>query len=164
MTTQTTIRESTGGVRSLLAATAFTAVALAGAALWLVRPGGQEAAPAAGTSVSTASDGAIPMGGLAERFREAQRAEAAREAAGTPDMGGLAERYRDQERAQSEREGARLPPRGGLVEQYPEDQRALATAETTLGGLAELYAEQAARATTHGIGDGCGARVGPAEC
>jgi hypothetical protein len=153
MTTQTTIRESTGGVRSLLAATVFTAVALAGAALWLVRPGGdQPVAPAAGASVGTTNDGAMPMGGLAERYRDEQQAEAAREAAGVTTMGGLAELYRDQERARAEREGARVLPQGGLVEQYPEDQRALATAETTLGGMAELYGEEeAAPATTNGM-------------
>ena len=57
MTTQaTTIRGSRGGVRALLAATAFTAVAVAGTAFWLVRPEAPEAAsPATAARAATSA-------------------------------------------------------------------------------------------------------------
>jgi hypothetical protein len=98
MTTQaTTTRESKSGVRSLLAATAFTAVALAGAAFWLVRPDGQEGtAPATHSATTATSEGAIPMGGLAERYRDEQQA---REATDVTSRGGLAELYAEQQAA-----------------------------------------------------------------
>jgi hypothetical protein len=127
MTTRTTIETSKPSGRALIGMSAAT-LALLGALLWHVSPASETGTRAATTHSSTINEGAVRLGGLAEL-------------------------YRDQERAQTEREGARGTPRGSLVEQYPEDQRALATAETTpnaataptsMGGMAELCRDQAA--------------------
>ena len=64
-----TSRESQGGTRALIGATAFTVVALVGAALWLVRSDG-EAAPDVPASIGTRSEGATRPGGAAGPGRE----------------------------------------------------------------------------------------------
>jgi hypothetical protein len=72
MTTRaTTIRDSKSGARSLLAATALTAVALAAAALWLVQPSKEETAAPAGRPPSAAAASDAEM---YQRWRQAQQA------------------------------------------------------------------------------------------
>src|SRR3712207_361775 len=78
MTTQTTtIQSSTKGMRALIGATAATVAVLGGALLWQARPASETATPAATTSIGTSSEGVVPLGGMAEQYREQQEAAAA---------------------------------------------------------------------------------------
>jgi hypothetical protein len=124
MTTQAmTVGQRKNAVRALIGATVFTVAVLGGAALWQVRPGGHVAVPATSATVGTISEGATPLGGLAERYRDEVREAAALREARVTTMGGMAELYRDQVAARS------------------------AAAEGTaghLGGMAELYRDLAA--------------------
>lgn len=96
MTTQTTtIRASSSGMRALIGAAAAGLAVLGGALLWQARPASEPAPPAAITTIGRTSEGAAPLGGLAERYAEEQAAARAA-VARLERMGGMAELYRDQ--------------------------------------------------------------------
>ena len=128
MTTQTTtIQPSRQGVRALIGATAFTLVVLGGAALWQLRRSNEATAPSATSVTTTTADATLPMGGLAERYRDQARAAAAEREARVTTMGGIAELYAEQQaeaQATIEREGRR----GGMAELYREQELARRTA------------------------------------
>ena len=82
MTTRVSTQdEQTGhGRRTPLVMTALTLAVLGAFALWQLRPGGEEAATPAAISATErsvttapATDGVIPVGGLAERYHEEAR-------------------------------------------------------------------------------------------
>ena len=125
MTTQTTtIQPTTKSMRALIGATAVALAVLGGALLWQGRPTSEPVTPAIGTTSSTLSEGAAPLGGLAERYLEEQRAEVARQAARVTTTGGMAELYAEQEA----------------------DARASVERESRMGGMAQLYRDQATAA------------------
>jgi hypothetical protein len=127
MTTRTTtIRTSSGGMRGLIGATAAGLAVLGGALLWQARPASETAAPVATTSVASYREGAAPLGGLAEQYRDEAAAQAAREAARVTTRGGLAELYAERQAA-ARAEVARLERMGGMAELY-RDQAAAAIA------------------------------------
>jgi hypothetical protein len=138
MTTQaTTIERSRRGFRALMGATALTAVVLAGAALWLVRPDGPETAtPAARSAAATTSEGAIPVGGLAGQSHEDQWAE-------PPSLGVVA-------------------ITDGAGRYFTERQ--VSAARVATNGMAELDVEPvgASTGTRRGSSGACGATAEPA--
>jgi hypothetical protein len=92
MTTQTTtIEESSGGLRTLVGATAVMLAVLVGAALWLVWPGGGAATAPATAPVTAARDGTAPLSGSVEQYPEDQRAATAHEAPPAAMQDGLAQ-------------------------------------------------------------------------
>jgi hypothetical protein len=80
MTTQTTMQAGKGGPRRLLGATAVTLAVVAGAALWLARPGGEAAVPA--------DDRAVAMEAAAEMATGAAQARQAEAGHGDDVVGG----------------------------------------------------------------------------
>jgi hypothetical protein len=100
MTTQATTQieqEEKAGVLAHLLMTALTVALLIGLVLWQVGPGGEKTtAPVAGSAAQrggaqgSASEGAMPRGGLSERYAEDQRA------APVSERGGLAELFAEQ--------------------------------------------------------------------
>src|SRR5690242_3782915 len=104
MTTQaTTVQRSKGGPRVLIAAGALALAVLGGAALWQMRSGGEAGASRATTAavalpaVRSATDGVVPLGGMAELYRDQARVAVA-VTDGVRPLGGMAELYRDQAR------------------------------------------------------------------
>ena len=129
MTTQTTtIRTSSSGMRALIGATAASLAVLGGALLWQARPASETASPAA--TVSTMNEGVAPMGGLAEQYRDEQRAQEAR----VTTEGGMAELYAQQRADRFADEAARLRDLGGA--DVPYRASAPSTCGTLEGGLA----------------------------
>ena len=125
MTTQTTtIRTSSGGMRALIGATAASLAVLGGALLWQARPASETAAPAATATVSTMSEGVTPQGGLAEQYRDQERATAAAAAARVTTAGGMAELYAQQRADRFADEAARLNALGGADAPYRVQQQA----------------------------------------
>jgi hypothetical protein len=105
--------------------TAATLALVGGVVLWQTRTTTHTAVPA---TRSTVNDAGVPMGGVAERLRDAQRATAQAATAGES-VGPAA-----------------LDAMGGMGELYHEQQVAARTRAAQLermGGMAELYAEQA---------------------
>jgi hypothetical protein len=110
------MRQGRSGMVVLVGATALTLVALAGAALGGLRPGGETAVPPTVSTRSGVSEGVLPKGGLAEQYDEQRRAA-----------------------------GEAVTPRGGMAEFYAEreaESRVAATWESRMGGMAELYRDQ----------------------
>jgi hypothetical protein len=102
MVTRTTSTRGGGHhIRALIGAAAVTATVVVGGALWQERPsGGTGIHQTAAVTATSISDGARPMGGMVELYRDRGEQSAAGSgtaAAGANDhMGGLAERWRDQ--------------------------------------------------------------------
>ncbi len=147
MTTQTTtIQPSTKGVRVLIGAAAASLALLGGALLWQARPASETASPVATSTMSAASEGVVPVGGLAEHYREQQQSAAAVVAARVTTTGGMAELYAERASVATPAPATTL---GGLAEHYREqqtaDRRSAALVER-IGGMAELYLGQAQRA------------------
>lgn len=125
MTTRTTtLHRDKGGMRELIGATALTLAVLSGGALWQVRDAGDTPATPTVAARGTVGDGVVPMGGMAERYAELERAAAAAREARVPTMGGMAELYTHR----------------------AAEAAAVAELEARLGGQAELYRYQAQRA------------------
>lgn len=123
MTTQTTtIQPSTKGMRTLIGAAAASLAVLGGALLWQARPTSETAAPVATTHSSTSSEDVVPLGGLAELYREQQVAAAAA-ATRVTTLGGMAELYAERE-IEARATAARLERMGGMGELYAEQQAA----------------------------------------
>ena len=149
MTTQTTtIQPSSNGMRALIGAAAASLAVLGGALLWQVRPISETTVPTTTTTISTSGEGVAPLGGLAEQYRDEQRAAAAAVAARVTTRGGMAELYAERMPVAATAPTTTL---GGLAERYAEEQAA-ARAEVArlerMGGMAELYRDQAAAASS----------------
>ncbi len=135
MTTQTTtIRSNAKGARAFIGAAAASLAVLGGALLWQARPTSETAAPVVATSTSTVNEGVAPMGGLAEQYRDAQQAQATRDAAQVTTTGGMAEFYAQQEADRFADEAARMSALGGVDAPYRASTRS--TCGTREGGLA----------------------------
>ena len=142
MTTRTTtIEANTKGTRALIGATAATLALLGGALLWQARPSGEAATPraTASSSTSTVNEGGAPAVTDAEMYQRGQQAEAA------------PERTVNRVLVGSEAVAAAAPA-GPVTDQemYRAWQAAARTGAVQpepMGGLAELYRDQAQRAS-----------------
>ena len=146
MTTRTTtITTNTKSMRAVIAAAAASLAMLGGTLLWQALPASETATPVATTRTGTSSEGAAPMGGLAEQYHDEQQARAAREAGQVTTRGGMAEHYAEQPVPVAATEP--ITTTGGMAELYAERQAAARDEVARLarmGGMAELYRDQAA--------------------
>jgi hypothetical protein len=140
MTTQTTTTPtSKQGTRALFGATAVTLTLLGGAMLWQMRPVDQPAAPSS-TTVSAINEGAIPMGGLAERYQD--EVQVAAIAAQATARGGMAELYADQA----------VPVTDQEIETALGFSDSMSEGNPPMGGLAELYRDHELDTASAGAG------------
>jgi len=149
MTTRTTtIQPSTKGMRALVGAAAASLAVLGGVLLWQARPASETTTPVATTGIGTFNEGVAPLGGLTEQYRDEQQAQAARETARVTMRGGMAELYAEQHVVGTP--ASAVTTLGGLAEHYAEEQaeaRAAVARLEHMGGMAELYRDHAATAS-----------------